>query len=313
MLLKNVKEIPICWGIDVSQIKELSNRVTLITDKSGKNFVLKKKGNLEEIKNEMELLGYLHANQVKVHLPLMSNNGEYTITCNSENYCIYNYLEGETFNAKDAVQKQSVPQLFGEAIASLHKIMLGADATTKFTNSDLYIQVYGWAVKEVLKIDNDKTLQEIYRSLETDLEEIIGCLPRQLIHRDAHISNMVFNNGHLSGIIDFEIAEINVKIFDICYCSTSVLSEIFSDEPLRGCWFDFVGELLKKYTEVNSLNELEIHSIWHVMLSIQTIFMAYFTTYPTLFEVNKAMFLWLYKNKTMIENKVVEYLACDEK
>lgn len=45
------------------------------------------------------------------------------------------------------------------------------------------------------------------------------------------------------GVIDFEIAEVNVNIFDLCYCLTSVLSEVFINNNMRHNWIIFVGEI----------------------------------------------------------------------
>ena len=36
-------------------------------------------------------------------------------------------------------------------------------------------------------------------------------LPRQIIHRDMHLSNVIFKDDKLEGFIDFEILENNVK------------------------------------------------------------------------------------------------------
>lgn len=226
------------------------------------------------------------------------------VTYNQENYCLYNYFEGKTFSAKEVVQHHHIPRLLGETIAQLHKGMLEIGMSTKFSTHDLYIQVYEWALKKILKVNDDSRLKDIYGNLDVELKVRIDHLPKQLIHRDTHISNMIFKDDKLSGIIDFEIVEKNVRIFDVCYCSTSVLSEIFSDEKLRDQWFIFVEQLLREYNKINPLSELERNSVWHIMLAIQTIFMAFFDEYPSLFEVNKAMFLWIYESKSIIEAKV---------
>ncbi|WP_082687107.1 phosphotransferase [Bacillus sp. FJAT-27445] len=122
-----------------------------------------------------------------------------------------------------------------------------------------------------------------------------------LIHRDAHIHNILFQNNRLSGVIDFDFAEFNVRLFDLCYCCTSILSEVFLNESRREKWLLFVGEIVAGYNQLNSLSTSELKSIWYViMLSIQTIFMAYFVNNSSLYELNKAMFRWIYDNKDRI-------------
>ncbi|MFJ8525335.1 phosphotransferase enzyme family protein [Bacillus cereus] len=305
MLLIDAIEIASYWGIKVLEAKNLSDRATHIITDVKENFILKKKEGLEKARNEIELLKHLYHNQISVPLPLVSNEGDCTIIYNNEIYCMYNYLDGNIVRSEDAVQNQIIPRLFGKAIASIHKEMLDVEIAINFEHKNLYNQVYNWAVKEVLKINQDKELKEIYLDLEKDLKEIVEKLPKQLIHRDAHLSNILLKDQHVSGIIDFEIAEVNIRVFDPCYCCTSVLSEIFSIEPLKELWFDFVPELFRGYNKLNPLNELEIQSIPKIMLAIQTIFMAYFVNYPTIFEINKAMFLWIYKNQSKLTYTII--------
>ncbi|MGN7399976.1 phosphotransferase [Cytobacillus praedii] len=61
-------------------------------------------------------------------------------------------------------------------------------------------------------------------------------MPKQLIHRDTHIDNIILSEDILLGVIDFEIAEVNVNIFDLCYCLTSVLNEVFINNNMRHNW-----------------------------------------------------------------------------
>ena len=49
-----------------------------------------------------------------------------------------------------------------------------------------------------------------------------------------HLSNVIFKDNEFQGFIDFELLESNVRVFDLCYCCTSILSELYSDEVLRG-------------------------------------------------------------------------------
>lgn len=47
---------------------------------------------------------------------------------------------------------------------------------------------------------------------------------------------------------------------------------------------------------MNVLFYEEVHFIWHTMMSIQILFMAYFINNQTIFSINQSMFLWLYDN-----------------
>lgn len=74
-------------------------------------------------------------------------------------------------------------------------------------------------------------------------------MPHNIIHRDANPSNILFSNGEVSGFIDFEISEKNIRLFDPCYCATGILSEAegvegnFEKWPeLLSCRFFFLSQ-----------------------------------------------------------------------
>ena len=111
---------------------------------------------------------------------------------------------------------------------------------------DLYKIVFEWAIPILEK--NEHAHREVIQKMErmhTAFKETVHPLPRQIIHRDMHLSNVIFKDDKLEGFIDFEILENNVKIFDLCYCCTSILSELFSDERLRENGYISLAKSLK--------------------------------------------------------------------
>jgi Ser/Thr protein kinase RdoA (MazF antagonist) len=304
MSLKEIIAVPAHWGLEIEESEPLSERATLIrTNKT--NYILKKKENVGKTLTEVTLLKALNSDNIRVQMPVVNNNGEYTFTYNNDVYAIYNYIDGDVIKAKDSLKHPSVPRSLGETIGDLHKNMKKTSLDEKFISRNLYKGVYEWALKEIIKVYPNQNLKNIYLSLEADIKKRSEELPKQLIHRDAHISNFIFKNDQIVGIIDFDLVEVNVRIFDVCYCSTSVLSEIFSDESKRKEWIDFLGEIVRGYSQKNPLSDFEINSIWYVMLCIQTIFMAYFCNHSTIFETNKEMFLWIFENRDKIEKTLL--------
>jgi prepilin-type processing-associated H-X9-DG protein len=71
--------------------------------------------------------------------------------------------------------------------------------------------------------------------LKHGLSTINRELPIQLIHRDAHPANMLFLDGRISGWLDFELIVRGPRLFDLCYCATSILMNGM-DDPDNARW-----------------------------------------------------------------------------
>ncbi|MEK4485682.1 phosphotransferase [Psychrobacillus sp. FSL H8-0484] len=305
MELINIRNISSSWGINIKDYKGLSERATLIISDDEEKFILKKKASLTQFESELKLLKHLKDNGFQAQFPISDKLGSWIVSYKGDYYCIYNYLDGETFSASESLQNPIAPKLLGRTIAVLNNTMNSINFANEFPNKDLFHMVYGFAVKEIEKMDGSEKLLKVYQQLEKEIKTVVDSLTKQLIHRDSHIHNIVFKDEILTGVIDFEIAEVNVNIFDICYCSTSVLSEVFFKENSRESWIKFVGDLVSEYNQYSLLSTKELKSIWYVMLCIQTIFMAYFTNNKEIYKINKEMFFWIYENKINLENAIL--------
>jgi len=131
-------------------------------------------------------------------------------------------------------------------------------------------------------------------------------LPRQLIHRDIHQSNMIFYRNKLKGFIDFEIPTYGIRIFDPCYCSTSILTSKFKSKKIRKKWINLLLSILKGYNSINRLKRIEINAIFYVLLSIQLLFMAYMVRINKIeiAQFNQSILKWIYNNKNTINKEL---------
>ena len=71
--------------------------------------------------------------------------------------------------------------------------------------------------------------EEDYTRTVSLLEAVYPSLPKQLIHRDVHFGNFLFFEGSLSGYIDFDLSQRNIRIFDLCYFLSGLLAEETED------------------------------------------------------------------------------------
>lgn len=125
-------------------------------------------------------------------------------------------------------------------------------------------------------------------------------MPRHIIHRDANPSNIIFNEGQVSGFLEFQISERNVRIFDPCYCATGILSEAGEIEGDYEKWPEILRGIMRGYDRIVNLSHLEKEAIPYVIYSIQMIFIAWLLdndSYKSLAMRNREMLVWIWENR----------------
>ncbi|HEB4952097.1 TPA: phosphotransferase [Bacillus cereus] len=270
-----------------------------------KEYILKRTGSIKQFLVEFDVLKQLYEKGIKVQRVVKTENDEQYVLYKEKYYCLYEYVVGSVLEIKDTDKLERLASTIGEEIANLHKALHSVNSDHELIKRDLYKMVFEWAIPILEK--NEHVHREVIQKMErmhAAFKETVHPLPRQIIHRDMHLSNLIFKDDKLEGFIDFEILENNVKIFDLCYCCTSVLSELFSNERLRGKWLHIVSKVFEGYYKQNDLTKEELKAIWYVMLSIQIIFIAYFVQLPDLLKLNEEMFFWIFANKEAIEEVI---------
>jgi len=118
-------------------------------------------------------------------------------------------------------------------------------------------------------------------------------LPRQIIHRDPNPGNILFDSGKW-GFIDFDLTEINARIFDPCYAATAILSETFRPEdPAHNLrWLEICRNILRGYDDAVHLTPEEWAAVPSMILTNQLVCVAWFAeqgNYPQILETNIQM------------------------
>lgn len=97
----------------------------------------------------------------------------------------------------------------------------------------------GW-VKESLYREHwmdEKNFCKAVQKLAEHYEE----LPRQLIHRDVHLGNFLFDQGTFSGYIDFDLSQRNIRVFDLCYFLAGLLAAQVGNGMEEIQWYDVIS------------------------------------------------------------------------
>ena len=207
-------------------VTPLNQKVNLITTEKQK-YILKKKENPDQIITEVKLLTTLSKHNIKVQQLIQTLEGDYFVSYENTYYCMYEYLTGSVLEVKDINRLKVLSSDVGKEIAKLHQSLSQLHIESQLVERNLFMTVYDWAIPTIEEstIVNPKVIQ-LMKQLKPEIEKMISSLPVQIIHRDTHLSNLVFEGNSFVGFLDFEIAEINIRIFDICYCLTSILDTI---------------------------------------------------------------------------------------
>ena len=279
------------WGLEGENITDIYYEGTGSRNESacyvGDSFVLKYTANLGKLKNHMEVSRALEAAGLLAAVPVPDIQGEDYIRDGELYFYLTKRLPGAQLPAGAIYDGAAC--FMGEILGKLHQALEKKDACV--SEADLLATVRDWALPEAQKALG--LSDGFCKGYLENLGELYPRLPRQIIHRDPNPGNIICA-GEQWGFIDFELAERNVRIYDLCYAATAVLSESFDRDNEK--WLAVYRDILRGYDRVAHLSDEERRAIPHVMLANQLVCVAWFAgqeQYAELFEINKRMTLWL--------------------
>ena len=223
------------------------------------------------------------------------NNGDDYLQYGELYLIVTKRIYGNQLKCVDIFIDTSIAFTIGENIAKLHNKLKFYDIDD-FEQANIYDDCIN-NLDEVKKISN--LSNKFCEKYKNEFGKLIDILPTQPIHRDINPSNMIFTGKEFKGFVDFDLTEVSVRIFDICYCATAILSECFNNQINFEVWQEILDNLIKGYNRIDNLSEYEIEAIPYVIYSIEIICIAYFSKYDKfekLTERNISMLKWLTEN-----------------
>jgi Ser/Thr protein kinase RdoA (MazF antagonist) len=194
----------------------------------GDDFVLKISGLPGGLARHMEIAEALDKVGLRSSLPAASSEGELLVQEGDVYAILCKKVQGTKLNGKEMFASCDVTAAyrFGVLIGKLHQALAKLDAGLCEENR-LQDTVQGWAIPAVQKKMN--LSQELVVEYKNRFCEIYDKLPKQLIHRNMNLSYIYLNGDTMAGVTDFELSEYCIRLFDVCYAATGILSENFID------------------------------------------------------------------------------------
>ncbi|MBP3657489.1 MAG: phosphotransferase [Clostridia bacterium] len=223
---------------------------------------------LGELHRQAALTKQLHAHGLAAPIvPTLS--GEDVLRSGDTDYLMMRRAAGCPVNALDLLEHPQEGAVLGEGIARLHAALRRCD-TCLYAQEDYSKTMLDWAIPTARASlpAEDAAWLDAYAARAAAL---FPRLPVQLIHRDPNPDNILIDEGRVVGFLDFDLARVMPRIFDLCYAATGILCDAFrhADPAMRLRFFDVVRAIWAGYDAVSPLTAEEWQALPDMVLAIE--------------------------------------------
>lgn len=266
---EKIEQILSFWGLKSEQILQIYSSAWEIDH----SYVIKVYDNKNQLERNIKISNILSECHIPVAEIVSTQAGENYVEHQNSYFLLTKKLPGS--NISD-VKNETMARKMGEAIARLHAAFIKCEKEVKFWDNSLLKEMKGWVRDHLVDHNWQIISKEEYSKAVEMLEAVYDYLPKQLIHRDVHFGNFLFFEGNLSGYIDFDLSQRNIRIFDICYFLTGLLAEETDEAFTSKEWIKNVKAVIAGYESITDLSFKEKDAIPCVMENIEILFTAYF-------------------------------------
>lgn len=258
------------WGLQDSKTKQVYDTAWQV----GEEYVLKVYQDRKMLERNLKILEILNETGIPVGKAISDKTGNQYVSEGSHFYFLSEKLSGS--NILQIGSDTELAGTMGSVIADLHIALQKCESEGDFWDNSLLDEMNAWVREQFEECAWKYISQEEFQKVVSELDALYGELPVQLIHRDVHFGNFLFDEGKFSGYIDFDLSQRNIRIFDLCYFLLGLLSEEEKLEISEEQWFDFVTKVFIGYEQKQPLSEAERQAVPCVMECIELLFTAYF-------------------------------------
>ncbi|MDR2933635.1 MAG: phosphotransferase [Oscillospiraceae bacterium] len=258
------------WAID-GEVRKIHPSAWAVGD-----YVLKK-GGKDALARNAQIMKRLSREGIRVAEPILSRSGEFVVGHEGGHYIMTKRLQGE--NVKDIykLDYRKYARETGRALAQLHRAFRAIEREVSLSCAPFSDELKGWIHTELERAQWKPISCRDFAASTAPLLRRHEALPKQLIHRDFHYGNILFDEGVFSGCIDFDLSKWDIRIFDIGYFLTGLLADCEKDNEKVAAWLEICAAFVNGYERTEQLSAVEKESFPYLMECIELLFIAYFT------------------------------------
>lgn len=266
---EQIEQILSLWNLENRHVSQIYSSAWEINH----SYVIKVYHNKTQLEKNIKISTILLKCNIPVAKIVPTQAGENYVARQNTYFLMSKKLPGSNIsNRKDTAMAYKM----GCAIAQLHRAFIECEKEVAFSDNSLLNEMKGWILDTLSDNGWHVIDKESYARSAEALESIYDCLPKQLIHRDVHFGNFLFFEGNLSGYIDFDLSQRNIRIFDICYFLAGLLAEETDQAFTKEEWIAHAKAVISGYESIMPLSAQEKNAIPCVMECIEILFIAYF-------------------------------------
>ena len=299
---EKIKEILKNWKLENEKLTDVvydaMGNVSESVCYVGDNYIIKFSSNLREVETHISVSLSIESVGLSTATPIKTTAGEYVVTNDEMYFYVTKRLAGKTIKESTMYIEDYIPKarLIGKIIGQLNVALSKVDVITNQAN--IFKSAKEWAIPVL--VDKMDLPMSFVKTYEKEFGQKYESLPQQIIHRDPNPGNFILC-GNNWGVLDFDLSERNIRIFDPCYAATAILSENFESDNIDKIkqWLTIYKNIMYGYDEVVKLSDDEWKAIPYVVITNQLISTAWFSeqeNYRELYETNKKMVEWMLDN-----------------
>ena len=239
-------------------------------------YILKKSENSKEFNKSILLSDLLTHKGLPVTEYMKTKDGNPYFTSDDGCYCLMKKITGKHLNPFFGDCRHN-GTILGETVAALHQALSDLTIEQGVYEADFAEEFETWIMPEFVEKQLVGSFDDGVLSACREITETCKSLPRQIIHRDMHPGNLLFEDGKFSGYLDFDISQRNIRIFDVCYLGCSLLVENYKDENKLKQWQDIFTGILHGYEAIQPLEMIEINALPSLFIFNEVLFTAFFS------------------------------------